>query len=119
MKPAFAHVPPPTNGSHLICRAVESLSAAGKRAVIFPCSSETFSELFVFPISDGDVVAPDEHGRHQGRHRKVRLRWNYRPDSDLYVIYTAGQSFCQSCDVNPPEFYQNKLAIKFTYSWRP
>ncbi len=49
----------------------------------------------------------------------VRLRWNYRPDSDLYVIYTAGQSFASLVDVNPPEFYQNKLAIKLTYSWRP
>ena len=49
----------------------------------------------------------------------IRLRWNYRPDSDLYVIYTAGQSFASLVATNPPEFYQNKLAIKFTYSWRP
>lgn len=49
----------------------------------------------------------------------IRLRWNYRPDSDLYVIYTAGQSFASLVTTNPPEFYQNKLAIKFTYSWRP
>jgi Domain of unknown function (DUF5916) len=49
----------------------------------------------------------------------IRLRWNYRPDSDLYVIYTAGQSFASLVATNPPEFYQNKLTIKFTYSWRP
>jgi hypothetical protein len=49
----------------------------------------------------------------------IRLRWNYRPDSDLYVIYTAGQSFASLTTANPPEFYQNKLSIKFTYSWRP
>ena len=49
----------------------------------------------------------------------IRLRWNYRPDSDLYVIYTAGQSFASLVATNPPEFYQNKLVIKFTYSWRP
>lgn len=55
----------------------------------------------------------------QAASANVRLRWNYRPDSDLYVIYTAGQSFASLVASNPPEFYQNKLVVKFTYSWRP
>jgi hypothetical protein len=55
----------------------------------------------------------------QAVNANVRLRWNYRPDSDLYVIYTAGQAFASLVSTNPPQFYQNKLAIKFTYSWRP
>jgi hypothetical protein len=55
----------------------------------------------------------------QAASANLRLRWNYRPDSDVYVIYTAGQSFASLVATNPPEFYQNKLAIKFTYSWRP
>ena len=45
----------------------------------------------------------------------TRLRWNYRPDSDLYVIYTTGQQFAAS----GTQFEQNRLAIKLTYSWRP
>jgi hypothetical protein len=49
----------------------------------------------------------------------IRLRWNYRPDSDLYVIYTAGQRFASLVATNPPQFYENRFAIKFTYSWRP
>jgi Domain of unknown function (DUF5916) len=49
----------------------------------------------------------------------IRLRWNYRPDSDVYVIYTAGQRFASLVDSNPPQYYENRLAIKFTYSWRP
>jgi hypothetical protein len=49
----------------------------------------------------------------------LRLRWNYRPDSDVYVIYTAGQTFASLVAANPPQFYQNQLAIKITYSWRP
>jgi hypothetical protein len=32
----------------------------------------------------------------QGASANIRLRWNYRPDSDLYVIYTAGQRFILS-----------------------
>jgi hypothetical protein len=49
----------------------------------------------------------------------IRLRWNYRPDSDLYVIYNAGQRFASLAASNPPQFYENGLAIKLTYSWRP
>jgi hypothetical protein len=49
----------------------------------------------------------------------IRLRWNYRPDSDLYVIYTAGTRFASLVAENPPQFYENRFAIKFTYSWRP
>ncbi len=48
-----------------------------------------------------------------------RLRWNYRPDSDLYVIYTAGQRFASLTATNPPQFYENSLIVKYTYSWRP
>ena len=55
----------------------------------------------------------------QGASANIRLRWNYRPDSDLYVIYTAGQRFASLVAVNPPQFYENHFAIKFTYSWRP
>lgn len=49
----------------------------------------------------------------------IRLRWNYRPDSDLYVIYTAGQRFASLLAANPPQFYENRLAMKWTYSWAP
>src|SRR5437773_1705544 len=55
----------------------------------------------------------------QAASANIRLRWNYRPDSDLYVIYTAGQRFASLVAANPPQFYENRLAIKFTYSWRP
>lgn len=55
----------------------------------------------------------------QAVNANVRLRWNYRPDSDLYVIYTAGQAFASLVSTNPPQFYEHRLAIKFTYSWRP
>ena len=55
----------------------------------------------------------------QAINTNLRLRWNYRPDSDLYVIYTSGQAFASLVSTNPPQFYENRLAIKFTYSWRP
>jgi Domain of unknown function (DUF5916)/Carbohydrate family 9 binding domain-like len=49
----------------------------------------------------------------------VRLRWNYRPDSDLYVIYTAGQKFASLAAANPAQFYENRFVVKYTYSFRP
>ena len=55
----------------------------------------------------------------QAASANVRLRWNYRPDSDLYLIYTAGQKFASLAAVSPAQFYENRFAIKFTYSWRP
>ena len=55
----------------------------------------------------------------QGASANIRLRWNYRPDSDLYVIYTVGQQFASLVAANPAQFTENKLAIKFTHSFRP
>jgi len=55
----------------------------------------------------------------QAASANFRLRWNYRPDSDLYVIYTAGQRFASLTAANPPQFYENSLVVKYTYSWRP
>jgi len=45
--------------------------------------------------------------------------WNYRPDSDLYVIYTAGQKFASLAAANPAQFYENRFVVKYTYSFRP
>lgn len=55
----------------------------------------------------------------QAASANIRLRWNYHPDSDLFFIYTAGQRFASLVAANPPQYYENRFAIKFTYSWRP
>ena len=55
----------------------------------------------------------------QAASANIRLRWNYRPDSDLYVIYTAGQKFASLAAVNPVQFYENRFVVKYTYSFRP
>jgi hypothetical protein len=55
----------------------------------------------------------------QAASANIRLRWNYRPDSDLYVVYTAGQRFASLVAANPAQFYENRFAIKYMYSWRP
>src|SRR5437588_1617999 len=55
----------------------------------------------------------------QAASANIRLRWNYRPDSDLFLIYTVGQQFASLAAANPTQFTQNRFAIKYTYSWRP
>ena len=55
----------------------------------------------------------------QGASANIRLRWNYRPDSDMFVIYTAGQRFASLAAANPTQLMEHRFAVKFTYSWRP
>jgi Domain of unknown function (DUF5916) len=55
----------------------------------------------------------------QAASANIRLRWNYRPDSDLYVIYTAGQRFASLAAANPLQLMEHRFAVKFTYSFNP
>ena len=68
----------------------------------------TLSTIFQINTSNTQAVSAN-----------IRLRWNYRPDSDLFVIYTVGQQFASLVAANPAQFTQNRFVIKYTYSWRP
>jgi hypothetical protein len=48
-----------------------------------------------------------------------RLRYNYRPDSDLYIIYNVGTQFASIAAANPPQVRETRLAVKWTYSFAP
>jgi len=47
----------------------------------------------------------------------VRLRYTFRPDSDLYVIYNTGTVFQAIAAGNPALQREQKIAVKVTYSW--
>src|SRR5581483_234522 len=47
----------------------------------------------------------------------VRLRYTFRPDSDLYLIYNLGTRFQSLVPGNPLPVREEKLALKVTYSW--
>jgi hypothetical protein len=49
----------------------------------------------------------------------VRLRYNYRPDSDLYVIFNEGTQFTSIAPANPPQVRETRFAVKWTYSFAP
>ena len=48
-----------------------------------------------------------------------RLRYNYRPDSDLFIIYNVGTQFVSLAAANPQQTRETRFAVKFTYSFLP
>jgi hypothetical protein len=55
----------------------------------------------------------------QAMSANIRLRYNYRPDSDLFVIYNLGTQFVSLAAANPQQTRETRFAIKFTYSFLP
>ena len=46
-----------------------------------------------------------------------RVRYTFRPNSDLYVTYNAGSRFQAIAAGNPMPVREQKFAVKITYSW--
>jgi hypothetical protein len=44
------------------------------------------------------------------------VRWNYRPDSDLFVIYNLGNQFNSLAAGNPVLSREQRFTVKYTYS---
>jgi Domain of unknown function (DUF5916)/Carbohydrate family 9 binding domain-like len=55
----------------------------------------------------------------QAASANLRLRYNYRPDSDLYIIYNIGTQFASIAPANPPQVRETRFAVKWTYSFAP
>jgi hypothetical protein len=55
----------------------------------------------------------------QAMSANLRLRYNYRPDSDFYVIYNVGTQFASLAPANPLQIRETRLAVKYTYSFAP
>jgi len=68
----------------------------------------TFTSLIQMDTSNTQAVSAN-----------LRLRWNYRPDSDLYVIYNVGTQFASIAPANPPQVRETRFAVKWTYSFSP
>jgi len=68
----------------------------------------TFSSLIQMDTSNTQAVSAN-----------LRLRYNYRPDSDLYIIYNVGTQFASIAPANPPQVRETRFAVKFTYSFFP
>jgi hypothetical protein len=47
----------------------------------------------------------------------LRLRYKYRPDCDLYIIYNVGTQFASIAPDNPPQVRETRFAVKYTYSF--
>lgn len=49
----------------------------------------------------------------------VRLRYTYRPDSDLYFFCNVGTQFASIEPANPPQVRETRVGLKWTYSFTP
>lgn len=54
---------------------------------------------------------------HEAVSANIRLRYTYRPDSDLYVIYNVGSAFQSLTGANLMQLRQSRFAVKVTYAW--
>ncbi len=68
----------------------------------------TFTSLIQMDTSNMQAVSAN-----------LRLRYNYRPDSDLYIIYNVGTQFASIAPANPPQVRETRFAVKWTYSFAP
>jgi hypothetical protein len=68
----------------------------------------TFTSLIQMDTSNAQAVSAN-----------LRLRYNYRPDSDLYIIYNVGTQFASIAPANPPQIRETRFAVKFTRSFFP
>ena len=68
----------------------------------------TFTSLVQMDTSNTEAVSAN-----------LRLRYNYRPDSDLYIIYNVGTQFASIAPANPPQVRETRFAVKWTYSFAP
>jgi hypothetical protein len=68
----------------------------------------TFTSLIQMDTSNNQAVSAN-----------LRLRYNYRPDSDLYIIYNVGTQFASLAPANPPQVRETRFAVKYTYSFSP
>jgi hypothetical protein len=53
----------------------------------------------------------------QAASANIRLRYTFRPDSDLYLIYNTGTRFQSLAAGNPIPVREQRIALKVTYSW--
>ena len=76
--------------------------------------SYSFSRLLTF----SSVIQMDTANT-QAVSANFRLRYNYRPDSDLYVIYNVGTQFASLAAANLQQIRETRFAVKYTYSFSP
>lgn len=105
----------------------------------FSMSSAVTWDRFVLPVPNGNFsvvlasiqanysftrfltltsLTQMDTSNNQAASENFRLRWNYRPDSDLYIIYNVGTQFASLAPANPPQVREARFAVKYTYSWQ-
>jgi hypothetical protein len=81
-------------------------------------ASELARELFTQAVSDISSLIQLDMSNREAASANLQ-RYNYRPDSDSYVIYNVGTQFASLALANPPQVRETRFAVKWTYSFAP
>jgi len=93
---------------------VNCAASAGEFSVLFGSFQTNYSFSRFLTLS---TLIQMNTSNTQAASANIRLRGNYRPDSDLYIIYTAGQRFASLIAENPPQYYENRFVIWAHLRW--
>jgi hypothetical protein len=77
-------------------------------------ASYSFNRFLTF-----STVIQMDTANNQAVSANLRLRYNYRPDSDVYIIYNVGTQFASLAAANLQQIRETRFAVKYTYSFKP
>ena len=89
-------------------------ASAGEFSVVFGSFQTNYSFSRFLTLS---TLLHMDTANTQAASANIRLRYTFRPDSDLYVIYNNGTRFQSLVAGNPALVREQRFAIKGTYSW--
>ena len=93
-------------GQELIIKVSDPNYFARTRAVQMPVT-------LTVPSGDREIIKLEKNPVSVN----LRLRYTYRPDSDLFVIYNLGSQFNSIAAGKPVLLREQRLTVKLTYSF--
>src|SRR5229473_5535474 len=95
------------------------ISVAADEWRLFGGAGKRAGKLFLHSVLDVTSLMQLDTSNTKAVSANVRLRYNYRPDSDFYIIYNVGTQFASIAPANPPQVRETRFAVKWTYSFAP
>ena len=94
------------------------ISVAADEWRLFGGAGKRAGKLFLHSVLDVTSLMRLDTSNTKAVSANVRLRYNYRPDSDFYIIY-VGTQFASIAPANPPQVRETRFAVKWTYAFAP
>ncbi len=86
------------------------ISVAADEWRLFGGAGKRAGKLFLHSVLDVTSLMQLDTSNTKAVSANVRLRYNYRPDSDFYIIY-VGTQFASIAPANPPQVRETRFAV--------